>query len=42
VIAAVRELMGLGPNDPAPQPPPMAVTPGKKDEKKADEDPSAQ
>jgi ankyrin repeat protein len=42
VIAAVRELMGLGPNDPAPQPPPMAVPPGKKDEKKADEDPSAQ
>jgi uncharacterized protein len=37
VIAAVRELMGLGPNDPTPVPPP-AVTEGKKDgEKKADE-----
>jgi hypothetical protein len=25
VIAALRELMKLGPNDPTPQPPPMAV-----------------
>src|SRR5215510_11047677 len=31
VIAAVRELMGLGPNDPTPVPPPAA------DEKKADD-----
>ena len=31
VIAAVRELMGLGPNDPTPVPPPVAV------EKKAEE-----
>ncbi len=35
VIAAVRELMGLGPNDPAPQPPPLPA--GEKPaEKKAD------
>jgi ankyrin repeat protein len=33
VIAAVRELMGLGPNDPTPQPPPVPDAP-KKDEKK--------
>jgi len=33
VIAALRELMHLGPNDPAPQPPPL---PADKD-KKADE-----
>jgi ankyrin repeat protein len=47
VIAAVRELMGLGPNDPAPEPPPLPVDAAKKaddktdgattDEKKADE-----
>ena len=36
-IAAVRELMGLGPNDPAPVPPPMAPSENK-DEKKADTD----
>ena len=33
-IAAVRELMGLGPNDPAPVPPPLPA--GAKDEKKAE------
>ena len=32
VIAALRELMGLGPNDPAPQPPPLP--PGTEKEKK--------
>ncbi|PWU09572.1 MAG: hypothetical protein C5B51_06020 [Terriglobia bacterium] len=31
VIAALRELMHLGPNDPAPQPPPLPA--GKKDDK---------
>jgi ankyrin repeat protein len=36
VIAAVRELMGLGPNDPTPQPPP-APLPAKDDETKATE-----
>ena len=30
VIAAVRELMGLGPNDPTPVPPPLPVDPNKK------------
>jgi ankyrin repeat protein len=30
VIAAVRELMGLGPNDPTPQPPPKPEDPNKK------------
>jgi hypothetical protein len=34
VIAAVRELMHLGPNDPAPQPPPLPAKEAKKDEKK--------
>jgi ankyrin repeat protein len=34
VIATLRELMHLGPDDPAPQPPPL---PEKKDEKKKDE-----
>ncbi len=39
VIAAVRELMRLGPNDPAPQPPPLPASEQKKnDEKKADDD----
>jgi len=39
VIAAVRELMKLGPNDPAPQPPPLPASEQKKnDEKKADDD----
>ena len=33
VIAALRELMHLGPNDPAPQPPPLPAT-DKKDDKK--------
>jgi len=30
VIAAVRELMGLGPDDPTPIPPPKAEDPNKK------------
>jgi ankyrin repeat protein len=34
VIAALRELMNLGPNDPAPVPPPLPPAP---DDKKADE-----
>ena len=36
VIAALRELMHLGPNDPAPQPPPLPAA-DKKDDKKTDE-----
>lgn len=40
-IAAVRELMGLGPNDPAPVPPPLPPAEKKDDEKKA-EAPSAE
>jgi len=40
MIAALRELMHLGPNDPTPQPPPAAAPAGKKDdkEKKTDND----
>jgi hypothetical protein len=34
VIAALRELMHLGPNDPTPQPPP-APTPAKSADDKA-------
>ena len=44
VIAAVRELMGLGPNDPTPQPPPAPPSEDdkdKKDEKQAEEDAAA-
>ena len=42
VIAAVRELMGLGPNDPTPQPPPPPPgTNDKKDEKKTEDDAAA-
>ena len=39
VIATLRELMKLGPNDPAPQPPPLTPEQQKKnaDEKKAEE-----
>jgi hypothetical protein len=37
VIAALRELMNLGPNDPAPQPPPLPKAEEKKDEKPAAE-----
>jgi uncharacterized protein len=33
VIAALRELMNLGPNDPAPQPPPLPPAADKKDDK---------
>jgi ankyrin repeat protein len=29
VVAALRELMGLGPNDPTPVPPPLPAEPGK-------------
>jgi ankyrin repeat protein len=36
VIATLRELMKLGPDDPAPQPPPL---PEKKDEKKPEKKP---
>ena len=36
VIAALRELMHLGPDDPAPQPPPLAE--GKDKDKKDDEE----
>jgi uncharacterized protein len=38
VIAALRELMHLGPNDPAPQPPPLPPAADKKDDKKASDD----
>ncbi len=38
VVAALRELMHLGPNDPAPQPPPLPAATDKKDEKKASDD----
>ena len=34
VIAALRELMKLGPNDPTPVPPPAPAEPDKKEEKK--------
>jgi ankyrin repeat protein len=34
VIATVREMMGLGPNDPAPQPPPKPEQPKKAEETK--------
>jgi len=37
VVAALRELMALGPNDPAPVPPPLPSADKKSDEKKADE-----
>ena len=36
VIAALRDLMHLGPNDPAPKPPPLPAA-EKKDDKKSDE-----
>ena len=40
VIAALRELMHLGPNDPAPQPPPLPKAEKKddKDDKKVSDD----
>jgi hypothetical protein len=46
VVAALRELMHLGPNDPAPVPPPAAVPTGKKeggdkDKKEAKNNPEA-
>jgi len=40
VIAALRELMNLGPNDPAPVPPPLPAEEKKADEKKDDEKPA--
>jgi len=40
VIAALRELMKLGPDDPAPQPPPLAEP--KKDDKKDTKKPEAE
>jgi ankyrin repeat protein len=42
VIAALRELMGLGPNDPAPVPPPDPNKKDDKDDKKSDDDAAAQ
>jgi hypothetical protein len=41
VIAALRELMHLGPNDPAPQPPPAAPADKKTGDDKKDEKKSA-
>jgi hypothetical protein len=43
VIAALRELMHLGPNDPAPQPPPLPPAADKKaiDDKKVTDDKKA-
>ena len=35
IVAALRELMHLGPNDPAPQPPPLPAKEEKKDSPKA-------
>jgi ankyrin repeat protein len=37
VIATVRELMHLGPNDPAPQPPPLPEKPKSEEAKKVEE-----
>jgi hypothetical protein len=37
VVAALRELMHLGPNDPAPQPPPLPAAADKKEDKKSDD-----
>jgi uncharacterized protein len=37
VVAALRELMHLGPNDPAPQPPPLPKDEKKADDKKTDD-----
>ena len=39
VIAALRDLMHLGPNDPAPQPPPLPATDKKADDKEKKEAP---
>jgi hypothetical protein len=41
VIAALRELMHLGPNDPAPQPPPAPKATSDKDQKKSPDTPAA-
>ena len=42
VIAVLRELMKLGPNDPAPQPPPLSPEQQKKNSEKKAEDDAAQ
>lgn len=39
VVAALRELMRLGPDDPTPVPPPLPVDPNKKPEAETSEDP---
>jgi hypothetical protein len=36
IVAALRELMHLGPNDPAPQPPPAPAKPDAKPDAKKD------
>ena len=41
VIAALRELMHLGPNDPAPQPPPAPKAASDKEQKKSPDTPAA-
>ena len=41
VIAALRELMHLGPNDPAPQPPPAPKATSDKEQKKSPDTPAA-
>ena len=41
VIAALRELMHLGPNDPAPQPPPAPKATSDKEQKKSPDTPTA-
>ena len=41
VIAALRELMHLGPNDPAPQPPPAPKASSDKEQKKSPDTPAA-
>jgi hypothetical protein len=40
VIAALRELMHLGPNDPAPQPPPAPKPANDKEPKKSPDAPA--
>ena len=38
VVAALRELMHLGPNDPAPKPPPLPADKKATDDKEKDKD----
>jgi hypothetical protein len=40
VVAALRELMHLGPNDPAPQPPPLPKPANDKEPKKSPDAPA--